>query len=162
MGQPTWQPDQQGGDQHQATQPQAPTKRRKWPWIAGGAVLLIVIIAALSDNGSDEDKKATDSNSDTGRVPESAPEAAPPDKPTGPADVIDTEGTFLVGTDIVPGTYRAAGGGNCYWERDKDLTGGLDSILDNGGVRGGQQVVTIEASDGAFKTHGCGTWTLAR
>lgn len=72
-----------------------------------------------------------------------------------------SDGTWLVGKspdDIRPGRYRAKGSDNCYWERDKNSLGNLDSILDNS-IDPGPQVVTIRTTDYAFKTKGCGKWT---
>jgi len=63
-----------------------------------------------------------------------------------------------VGKDIRAGTYRAPGGSNCYWERDRDLTGGLNSILANANPSG-QTVVQILSSDKAFQSEGCGDWS---
>lgn len=86
-----------------------------------------------------------------------------PAKPSGPASTITADGTYLVGTDIKPGQWRAkvdADSVGCYWEREKDTTGGMNSILANENVdAGGQAIVTIKKSDAAFKTAGCGTWT---
>ncbi|GAA1399230.1 hypothetical protein GCM10009639_38660 [Kitasatospora putterlickiae] len=83
--------------------------------------------------------------------------------PAGPADTIDGSGTFLVGTDIRPGTYRTAGpggrsGGMCYWERARSADGDLDSVIANENLMG-QGVVTIKKSDVVFKTQGCQSWT---
>lgn len=44
-------------------------------------------------------------------------------------------GTYLVGRDIQPGTYKGKGGTDiltaCYWARLKNLTGGLDAVIAN-------------------------------
>jgi hypothetical protein len=64
-----------------------------------------------------------------------------------------------VGEDIRPGTYRSDGGGTCYRERLRDLTGGFKSIIANG-LPQGPAIVTIVSTDKAFSTQGCGTWTL--
>jgi hypothetical protein len=68
-------------------------------------------------------------------------------------------GMYRVGADIVPGTYRSTGNADdsCYWERDKDATHSLNSIVANNNVNG-TAVVTISATDGYFKTTGCGDW----
>ncbi|MFE2535048.1 hypothetical protein [Streptomyces sp. NPDC059371] len=68
-------------------------------------------------------------------------------------------GTFRVGPDIKPGTYRTAGntGGSCHWERAKDAGHGLGSLIAKGDVTG-TAVVTIGAKDTYFKTSGCGDW----
>jgi len=73
-------------------------------------------------------------------------------------------GTYAVGGDVQPGTYRSAGPadstGICYWARLKDTTGDMDSIIAND-VGKGPQVVTVKKTDGAFSTRGCATWTRA-
>ncbi|MFF4158450.1 hypothetical protein [Streptomyces sp. NPDC001678] len=69
-------------------------------------------------------------------------------------------GTFQVGSDIKPGTYRSAGNKEgCYWERDKDSKGEADSILANDNAVG-TSYVTIAASDKIFKSSGCKGWNL--
>lgn len=65
-------------------------------------------------------------------------------------------GTWLVGTDIEPGTYRA-NADSCYWERLSGLSGGFDDIIAND-FSSGSHVVTIASSDAAFSSSGCGTW----
>ncbi|MCV7382285.1 hypothetical protein H7K14_00375 [Mycolicibacter longobardus] len=80
---------------------------------------------------------------------------APP--PPAPKQVIDTDGTFAVGTDILPGTYRSEGprdGAACYWRR---ISGGktVDSAMTKK-----PQVVLIEPGDTAFRTDRCQTWQL--
>ena len=67
------------------------------------------------------------------------------------------DGTWRVGADIQPGTYRAPGGPNCYWERLRNFKGGLNSIIVNGGFSR-NQTVTIDPSDAGFSTRSCGTW----
>ncbi len=79
--------------------------------------------------------------------------------PAGPASTIRKDGVYLVGVDIVAGTYRTDGGNGCYWERLSALTGGLGAIIANENGKG-QQIVTIAAGDKAFSTKRCGTWTL--
>ncbi|AKS36552.1 hypothetical protein AFA91_22335 [Mycolicibacterium goodii] len=89
-----------------------------------------------------------------GPVPDAAAAAAP-----APAAVMDHDGTFVVGTDIQPGTYATGGpaeGATCYWKRMADLHGG--DIIDNAFTKQ-PDVVTIEATDKAFKTSGCQPWT---
>ncbi len=81
---------------------------------------------------------------------------APP-PPPAPKQVIDGDGTFAVGKDIVPGTYRSDGprdGAACYWRRI-----GGDKTLDSAMTKK-SQVVLIEPSDTAFRTDRCQTWQL--
>nr|WP_249025758.1 hypothetical protein [Mycobacterium florentinum] len=80
---------------------------------------------------------------------------APP-PPPGPKTTMTANGTFLVNTDVAPGTYRTAGGESCYWARLRSLDTG-DAIDNN--VGDGQQVVRILPTDTAFVTRGCGIWT---
>lgn len=69
------------------------------------------------------------------------------------------DGTFIVGTDMQPGTYHSSGQTGCYWERELDFTGGgAGSILANDNTNTAA-TVTIAATDQGFKSHNCGTWT---
>jgi hypothetical protein len=68
------------------------------------------------------------------------------------------EGTWLVGDDIQPGTYRAGNVDACYWERLSGLSGSFNDIIANDNVMTGQAVVTISPSDRAFNSARCGTW----
>jgi hypothetical protein len=79
-----------------------------------------------------------------------APEAKPAFKGSG---------TYQVGTDIQPGTYRTSGNddGMCYWERAKDASGSMDSILANDNVTG-SSYVTVKKTDKIFKSTDCKDW----
>lgn len=66
-------------------------------------------------------------------------------------------GTFLVGDEVSPGTYRSEDTSDCYWARLSGTDGSLDSIIANN-FGGGRQIVTISGSDMAFETSGCGEW----
>lgn len=92
------------------------------------------------------------------RTTTSTSPAAPLSDPAGSI----AEGTFTVGQDIQPGTYKTAGPAgsfvpNCYWARLKDTTGDFDAIIANNNSQG-PTTVTIKASDGAFQTNGCQAW----
>ena len=83
--------------------------------------------------------------------------------PSLPKTTIETDGTYRVGTDIVPGTYRTAGPSphgesDCYWARLRDLN--PNSIIANN-ISSGPQSVTIQSSDAAFVTHSCQPWQKA-
>ena len=68
------------------------------------------------------------------------------------------DGTWVVGTDIAPGSYRTAKpvGSSCYWGVYRSGSNGSD-ILENDLPGGGQPVVTLaEGQD--FKSSRCGTW----
>lgn len=78
-----------------------------------------------------------------------------PPPPPGPKTTIDTNGTFAVGSDIAPGTYRTPGKYGCYWARLRSFD--TYDVIDNN-VSDGPQVVQILPSDKAFTTQSCGDW----
>ena len=90
------------------------------------------------------------------------PKALPPStmEPTRPSSVASSfgNGTWIVGADITPGTYRSAGGSNCYWERLKGFGGTLDEIIANDNASG-PTIVTIAATDKGFSSARCNRWT---
>ena len=96
----------------------------------------------------------------TARAPQ--PQAPTRQQPAGPQDVIATDGTYVVGVDILPGVYRTAGpvsgGRNCYYKRLASFDS--SDIIDNEGAQG-PQVVEIQPSDVAFSTTNCLPWQLA-
>jgi hypothetical protein len=67
------------------------------------------------------------------------------------------DGTYIVGKDIEPGTYKS-NDSVVYWARLKDFSGDLESIHANG-VPTGPEIVEISSSDVGFQTSGGGTWT---
>ncbi|MFH9955918.1 hypothetical protein ACH4OX_17125 [Streptomyces roseolus] len=97
----------------------------------------------------------------TGEAP--ATTRMPPERTSAPAgnaqEGIPGEGTFLVGEEVEPGTYRSTGpaGEVCYWARLKGTTGEADEIIANSTSKG-QSTVTVLASDKAFETNGCKAW----
>lgn len=74
------------------------------------------------------------------------------------ANSFDGTGTFVVGTDIQPGTYRAPATPGCYWERLSSTSGDFDALIANDNADG-PVVVTIAESDAAFSANDCGTFT---
>ena len=77
--------------------------------------------------------------------------------PGGGASVI-ADGTWQVGSDIAPGTYRAKGGESCYWAiLNGPPAGDSDNIKENGGFTAN---VVVTLSDGQwFETSDCGDWS---
>ena len=76
-------------------------------------------------------------------------------------------GLFLVGSEIAPGRYRAIEpSSNCHWARLNHFRGELSAWYgwDNFAISRGRRsdvrpVVDIKASDAAFYSSGCGTWS---
>ena len=80
--------------------------------------------------------------------------------PAAPGAVI-RPAAWVVGGDILPGTYSTTASAGCYWERATSFDGSLSSIIANDFMSsGGAAVVAIAATDIAFKSDAdCGTWT---
>ena len=81
-----------------------------------------------------------------------------PTTPT-PTFATFTDGTYQVGIDIQPGTYRTqTGSQGCYYARLKSFSGSLDDILANNNTDD-PAIVTILPTDKGFESRNCGTWT---
>ena len=68
-----------------------------------------------------------------------------------------SDGTYLVGVDISPGTFRVNARNGCYWERLKNFSGELGGIIANDNTKG-STIVEIASSDAGFSSHHCGDW----
>ncbi|WP_125615951.1 hypothetical protein [Specibacter cremeus] len=68
------------------------------------------------------------------------------------------DGTWVVGVDIAPGTYRTTAdvGATCYWGIYASGSNGAD-IINNDIPGGGRPSVTLAAGQD-FKSSRCGTW----
>jgi zinc-ribbon domain len=161
--------EQVGGAQPSAAAPGAvaPKKKRrigrKLGLGCGGLILLIVIVAVIGAAAGGSSSSSS-SPTDTPQ-PQSAPAAAgatdtpQPAPAAGSSHQTFADGQQVVGTDIQPGTYRTrTGSSGCYWEREKDFSNNLGSILANDNTDA-PAVVTILATDKGFKSTNCGTWT---
>lgn len=72
-----------------------------------------------------------------------------------------SDGMYLVGSDVGPGTWRNVGPtGTCYWERLSGFSGNFEQLEANG-LSDSQQVVTISETDAGFQSNRCGTWERA-
>lgn len=67
-------------------------------------------------------------------------------------------GTFMVGVDIKPGTYKSTGDG--YWQRSGGASGTLDDIIANDNPTA-NAIVEIQKTDKFFSTSGMGEWVRA-
>ncbi len=71
------------------------------------------------------------------------------------------DGTYTVGTDIQPGVYHTDGNAGCYWARLNNTdTSSTSNIIVNDNASG-PVMLQIKATDAAFETTNCGTWTPA-
>jgi hypothetical protein len=91
-------------------------------------------------------------------LPEPEPHLPVPAPPaSAPLTSIGADGTYAVGTEIVPGIYTTAGpipDSACYWKR---LNG--SELLDNA-LSKKPQTVVIEPTDTTFTTNDCQPWQL--
>lgn len=95
-----------------------------------------------------------------GPSPTNTPLPSPAPRPTssGPATVF-SNGTFVVGADIAPGTYRnSSSSRGCYWKRVSGFGDTLGEIIANEFTYV-RQIVTISPNDAGFVSDDCGTWT---
>ncbi|MFI8189869.1 hypothetical protein ACIF8T_13875 [Streptomyces sp. NPDC085946] len=133
--------------------------------IALGAVVGFVVIGAVSANGGGSGEGGSGSGSGSSASAERAGGAGS-DKKAGDSSgaakrkaAFEGDGDFQVGSDVKPGTYRTTGNsdGMCYWERAKDASGELDSLLANDNVTG-SSYVTVKSTDKLFSSNGCNDW----
>lgn len=128
---------------------------------AAGTVVAVLAIGTAACGPADD--SASSSGSSGTAAGTTAPSASAPakkkeDKPAVKA-AFKGNGTFQVGTDIQPGTYKTSGNddGMCYWERAKDAKDDTDSILANDTVAG-SSYVTIKPTDKIFTSTDCKDW----
>lgn len=122
----------------------------------GNLIAIAGTLGALAGCGGTDHPAATTVTSTMPPVTHTVTVTAAPPPPPGPKTTVPANGTFLINTDIAPGTYRTDGGNSCYWARLRSLN--TNDVIDNS-VGDGQQVVAILPTDTAFVTRGCGTWT---
>ncbi|MEU6374188.1 hypothetical protein [Streptomyces sp. NPDC046909] len=133
--------------------------------VALGAVVGIVVIGAVSANSGDSDSDSTSSDKGSSASAQAKPggekdsAGASEEKAEEKKVAFEGDGEFQVGSDIKPGTYRTTGNddGMCYWERAKDASGEMDSLLANDNVTG-TSYVTVKATDKLFKSSDCNDW----
>jgi hypothetical protein len=152
-------------------QPLPADKKRDRRWIILAVILGIValpILACWSCTGATVVTSVLSSPApgvpDVGAPPVLPAESATSATSQGPLSSFG-DGTWQVGVDIMPGTYKTVVPPNsmgCYWERDKNLSGGVNAIIANDISNTGAHVtVTILKTDKGFVSRGCGTWSRA-
>jgi hypothetical protein len=113
---------------------------------------LMAIIGSGASNSSTPVTTPVD-NSVQGTNTQTVPTSTSPQTSFG-------NGTFIVGTDIQPGTYRITAGSNCYYARLSGFGGTSGEIIANANTNGSGAIVTIKPSDAGFQSSGCATWTM--
>ncbi len=177
-------PVPQAGNTGAAT-PGQPAQRgvaRRHPILTGclGIIVLFILLGVISALGSggdetaggggggggESDKKDAQPSAGDGQQEAEKPEPQQekPEPEKKPQEQEDQEpnfsdGTFQVGTDIKPGTYRTReGSSGCYYERLSGFSGEFDDILANGNANA-PAIITIKPTDAGFTSQDCGTWT---
>lgn len=74
------------------------------------------------------------------------------------ASTFEGNGMYLVGTDVAPGTYRAAASPGCYYAVLANLSGAGNDIITNGNVDG-PVVFTVPSSAKGVEVSRCATFT---
>ena len=102
---------------------------------------------------------ATPAPTPTKKPPTPTPRPTATPKPSRATSFSD--GTWVVGADILHGTYRSSRtGGGCYWERLSGFSGGFGDIIANE-ITDELSLVEISSTDAGFSTQNCGTWKKA-
>lgn len=149
----------------------APKKRRRWPWIVGNVLGVLLIAGVLAGTlGSKPATAAATVTTKTVTAPAPSPStvavvktvtAAPQVEtktvtapPPAPADSINEDGVYVVGSDIPAGTWHTTGGSECYYA----LLNSTDTsdIRDNNNFNG---PATVTLHSGAFQINGGCTWS---
>lgn len=148
--------------------PAAPPKKKRlptWALIFGAVALLCCggsLIAGIVNtvNGTTPSTVANRgaAQTSTATATESTPAAdaptspappPPPPAPAGPATTFGT-GTYEVGVDIKAGTYTCTATERIdgYWQRSKDASGELESIIANDNIdTGAKAIVKVNAKE---------------
>ena len=157
--------------------PQKP-KSRKRLWLIIGIVVLVFIVIGAIASGTNSNQPTTTTTqatqpASTGQQPQ--PTTQPPTPTSQQAATHNSatnsyittaitypqfgDGTFVVGQDIQPGTYRTqVASPGCYYARLSGFGGTIGDIIANANTDA-PAIVTISASDKGFESVGCGTWT---
>ena len=123
-----------------------------WLAIAAAAVLFFVGVAIGALGGSSK------STTETTTV------AKTQIKTVVPAEEIVGNGTSLVGTEVVPGTYRAPPPRYwtiCYWERRRNVPG-AKAVIATGTTTTGPAIIKVAPTDYEVETSGCPTFHRIR
>ena len=137
-----------------------------WLLIAGGATVVLVALGVIFFRKADSPEGVQTTTSESGApVPPSSAGAAvagvssppigPSVTPPAPGSATFSNGMWLVGEEIAPGTWRALRSRNCAWKRLSSIENHTETVA----AAGTFLTVEIPASDAAFWSEGCGWWT---
>ncbi len=150
--------------------PPAKRQSRKKLWLIIGVVLAIIVIAsAASQKGNTLPNSTASTDVTTSSQSQTTPVVQQPTQPqtqatqSPPSPTVNyaqfNDGTYTVGKDIQPGTYRTrTASPGCYYERLSGFGGTVGEIIANANTDA-PAIVTIKATDKGFSSSNCGTWT---
>jgi len=122
--------------------------------ILGLFILFIVIGIAGGSSNKTSTKKSSESGS--GSTEQSVKEEV---KPTEDPNPHFSDGTYEVGKEIQPGTYRTRkASSGCYYARLSGFGNAIGDIVTNENTDA-PTIVTVEATDKGFTSKRCGVWT---
>ena len=130
--------------ENQTEEPKKKFYTRWWFWVLV-VIIIFWIIASAGNNNSNS----------TAPTPVSTQSTSTTKTPLTSFG----DGTYVVETDIQPGTYHTSGGEDCYYKRLSGF-GGTDADIIAIENPDGPAIVTIAATDKGFLSANCGTWTL--
>lgn len=135
----------------------------------GATAAAALLIACGAGNTPEGDPNATPANAPTvitvPQSPEASPAAAASSAAPAPVKTVATfgDGMWQVPQEVKPGKYKTvvpADSWNCYYEVKKNFDDELGSILSNGNMSAGKQVIiSIPKTAQGIEVSGCGTWT---
>lgn len=150
--------------------PPPPRKARVWPWVVGGIVLLLIVVSALGGKGTSTPPTAAAGTA----VPTAARAAAPVPASTVAAPAQDYtpaavpagprtsfgDGTWVVGEDIVPGTYKTPGAQHGVFEFCSVTTHSGDTtdspIVDIAAANADEPIrIKVSGRVKSVEVHGC-------
>jgi hypothetical protein len=131
-------------------------------------VLFVVLVASIiggivASGGGDTPSGKTTGTGTEGVNPPSSKKTEDMPSREAPGKTTYGDGTYLVGVEIDPGTYKTTGPDKdsvipmCYWERAKNDSGELGSIIANHNSEGPDRV-TVKAGE-TVKFSGDCKWT---
>ena len=118
----------------------------------GLLALTAILLASDSDDGQQVVGGATGTPAAAGA---SVAPVSPPQTPAASGSTTFSSGTWLVGEEMPPGTWRAIRSRACSWRRLSSIEGSSNTVAGSGSYL----TVEILTSDAAFWSEGCGWWT---
>ena len=140
--------------------PHCQTDQRSWfrrhPLLTGiiglFVVFMIMGVGGSGKSSSNDTKSTSDKEGESTDVETKV-------EPTEDPNPHFSDGTYEVGNEIQPGTYRTReASSGCYYSRLSGFGNDLGDIITNDNIDA-PAIVTIEATDKGFTSKRCGTWT---